>query len=126
VDHAFGIRVSESLGKLRHDSYLVQKREGNFLFNDGFERLPLEQLHDEIRNARLVAAFMQRDDVLVAETSGGADLASEPLEELRVGFGGEYFDRDGPLHIRIVAAIDAAKTAPSEFGLDRIFADPGN
>jgi hypothetical protein len=46
------------------------------------QRLPLEQLHHDVRAAEVVADVVDRADVGVVERGGDARLALEPLERL--------------------------------------------
>ena len=126
VDHSLRVRIRQPFGNLRHDPNLVEQRYRFAVLDDGFQRLSFEQLHHEIRNARLLAAFEQRHDVLVPQISGGADLDLEALQKLGIRFSSEDFDSDGALYVRIVGAIHPAKSTAAEFRLDSVLGNFGN
>ena len=80
------------------------------------QRLPLQQLHDQVVHAVLVPDVVERADVGVVERRSGAGFALEARLELG-GIGerlGEHLDRHLPVEAGVPRAIDLAHAACSE------------
>ena len=85
----------------------------------------LPVLHDEKRDALLLADVIERADVGMIELRDDARFPMEALAELRVGgeLVGLDFDRDNPIQPRIARAIDLAHAAGGVKTLDPIRAE---
>ena len=83
------------------------------------ERVALEELDGDVRDALMVADIVNREDVGVRQRGDRTGLAIEPLAHGRVGqrAGGHGLDRDLPPQPRVVRAIHLAHPAAAD-GLD--------
>ena len=59
------MRVAQAFADLAHDFELFQQREWVIFFDDPLEALPVQELHDDIRVAIVLAEIVDGDDVLV-------------------------------------------------------------
>ena len=86
------------------------------------ERLPLDQLHDEIRGSAFGSDVVQRADVRVGERGDDLRLALEPLPHLVVAreTRRKHLDRDVPPEPRVPRAPDLAHPARAEEGEDLV------
>ena len=91
------------------------------------DRLPVEVLHDEIVEARVVADVVDAADVRVLEARDRFGLAFEPLAHVgRDRFGaGDDLDGDEPIEARIARAVDLAHAALAERIDDLVRSEPG-
>ena len=87
MHHAFGMGIGQALGDLRHDADFVQQAEGPALLNDLLERVAFQKLHHQVKLAVFLSASVDGDDVLVPESSRGADFHLEALEQIGIAFG---------------------------------------
>ena len=62
----------------------------------------------------------------MVEGGGGARLAIEPLQELRVRAGAQDLDGDGAAQSRVAGAVDLAHAARSQAVDDFVGADAGS
>ena len=76
----------------------------------------LEQFHDEVRRAGLIANVVQRADVRMRQLRDGASFAIESRPKLRVcrEVGGQDFDRNRPVETRVSRTIDLSHAARAE------------
>src|SRR5262249_8271276 len=77
------------------------------------ERLPLDQLHDEVRGPLLLPDVVERADVRMVEAGDGPRLALEPRSDLGVRreVRGKHLHRDDAIEARVARAVDLAHTA---------------
>src|SRR5262249_8718550 len=114
-----------------HDARLVRVREAGADFFDQLEfaidrqrwtepedldeRLAAHVLHGDERKAVLFTDVVDRDDVRMAQASGGARLARKPIAELcRVEILLEHLDGHGATDARIPRTVERARAALGE------------
>jgi len=97
VDHALLVRVLDRLADGDEQLQAVAETEP-VLFAEPRDRHPLDQLHDEVRQARGRRAGVEHPrDVRVVHQGEGLALGLEPGEHgLRVHTGPDDLERDGP------------------------------
>jgi hypothetical protein len=108
-----GRECARDLEDDRHD---VGDRLGPFPASPGAERLALDQLHDEKRDALRVADVVHRADLRVVQARDDARLAVEPLAESRIGgqYGRQHLERHRSIEPRVPPAVHVAHTACAE------------
>ena len=86
------------------------------------ERLPLEELHDEVRNPVRLADVVDRADVRVVEGRGGLRLPREPRADRRIGepVPANELERDRSLEAHVGRAEDFAHSALPERAVDAV------
>jgi hypothetical protein len=83
----------------------------------------LEQFHDDVGNAFVLAEIVNGNDVGVPEASRGGRLVSEPRKHPGVAVGDQSLDGDLAPYGRVEAAKDASETAVPKLGQDFVSAD---
>ena len=94
-------------------------RQGPRLRENGGERPPVDEFHDDEVRALVLAPVEDRHDVRVGEVGGGLGLPPEALDEVPVDreLGEEHLERDrtieqavvGPVHLRHAPAGDEVR-----------------
>ncbi len=86
------------------------------------ERAALEELHRDVVGAVELAAVEDLDDVGVLQAGGGARLAAEALDELRVGGEAavEDLQRDLAAELGVLGAVDVGHAAAADALDDRV------
>jgi len=74
-----GISRLEQRSDLLGDAERVVQGELTLAIEAGAERPSLDKRHDEIETAAGLAGVVEREDVRMAESGDGRDLAQEPL-----------------------------------------------
>src|SRR5690349_25153389 len=116
MDDAARVGCRERIGYLQCTSKRIINGEGAALKASG-QRLPLNELHDEITRADVV----ERVDTGMVKSGNGASFAFKTIGETLQ----THLDSDGPVQPRIDRAIDLAHAAGAENGLDFIRTDQG-
>ena len=75
-----------------------------------FEGRPLQKLHDDVGPAEVLAEIMDRADVGVIESRGGARFSLEPFQSRRVlsDLKGQKLDRDRAPEANVLGAEELA------------------
>src|SRR5215218_5207625 len=122
VDITSSVGVVEGATDLLKQLGHVVGMEGGVGGDDGFQRLPAHELHDDEGRAVILADVIDIDDVRVGEGSGGARLAFETSAE--AGIGGELRPRRLDGHVateeEIVTEIDDRHAALAEAAADAV------
>ena len=86
----------ERAGDAGPDARGLARRQRAAPAEDGREVLAVDQLHDDVRAARVLAVVVDRDDVRVAQRGGGLGLLAEARREVGVAqvLGAEELERD--------------------------------
>jgi hypothetical protein len=124
MDDAGPMRGRQRVGHLNRDGQRLGDRERAFR-NPRLERLAVEILDDEKREALVFADVVERADVRVLERRDQPRLALEALAELRVGGERRRQDLQGDdaIETRVVGSIDLAHSALPERREDLIGAE---
>ena len=106
---------------------LGERKSGAVRPEPFFERLALEQLHDEIRRPGLFANVVQRADVRMGELRDRAGLTIEAFAELRIGRERlrKDFDRDRAIEPRVAGFVHLAHAAGPKGGHNLVRAEAG-
>jgi hypothetical protein len=94
VDDAGRVGLGEAVGRLGSDLEQAPRRKRPALLGeqDLAQRLPVDQLHHDVGQARGLADLVDRDDVRVVERRGGPCLLGEAAEP--GGVGGEALGQE--------------------------------
>ena len=89
------------------------------------QRAPLDVLHRDVRRPVVLEVVVHGHDVRVAERTGHARLAHEPLRERGVGRveGSELLQRDEPVQVALAREVDRRHAAAPELAEDLVAAD---
>ena len=109
MDHAVAVRAIERVGDLDRvaDTSLGRQRAA---CEPRGQRLALEELHDQVGDAVLLAEVVQDADVRMVQRADDAGFAIEALAELRVG--GELRRQDLDRDVRSRRVSTARYTCP--------------
>jgi hypothetical protein len=90
------------------------------------EGLALQQFHDQVRTAFVLSDVVNRADVGVIQSRGGAGFPLETLQGLAIGgkLVGEEFQSDGAAQARIFGLVDFAHAARADERDDLVGAEP--
>jgi hypothetical protein len=128
------VHDSQSMGRTQGIQHLPDDRHRDRRGEpaDSLQRLTeafaIDIFHRQERVALVHREIVQRDDVRVAATAGGAGLVTEPRQEVLAvlaiqQIGADQFDRDCPSDVWIFGLVYDAHGAASEFALHQITAD---
>ncbi len=123
MDDAERVRFGDRLARLQHEVHRLVGRKLALLREQRREIAALEVLHDHVRRAALELADVgDAGDVLALDLHGGARLALEAREGLRVGerLRQEEFQRDLLVELDVVRRDDDAHPANAEDALDAV------
>ena len=84
MNNSGAVRATKSVGHLHHDADLLQQWHGLAACNDLVEILAFHQLHHDVRQAVIVPEIVDRDNVLVPESSSCRSFVFEAGEELTI------------------------------------------
>ena len=89
------------------------------------QRAPLDVLHRDVRRPVVLEVVVHGHDVRVAERTGHARLAHEPLRERGVGRveGSELLQRDEPVQVALAREVDRRHAAAPQLAEDLVAAD---
>ena len=126
VDDSLSVRLVERVRDLDSEAKHLLRREsspGEAIL----ERLPLEELHDEVLDPAFAPDVVERADMRVRKLRDRAGLALEALAHL---FGGgetfrKDFDRDASIEAGVARPVDLAHAARSEQREDLVRPQPG-
>ena len=112
VDDPAFVRLVERIRDLDAEAEHLLRRERS-LFEPLGERLPFEELHDEVLDAVGVADVVEGADVRMRELGDRFRLALEAGLEVRVRreVGREDFHRDGAPEPRVIRPVDLSHAA---------------
>ena len=124
VDDALGMGGDERIGHLGADPEHVRHRELPALHQLP-ERAALEQLHDQVGLAVLLADVVDGADVRMTQPRGRAGLALEPLAALRVvgEIPGQHLERDRAVEPRVARPVDLPHPACAQRSGDSVGAE---
>ena len=124
VHHVVGVRVVQPVGSLGADLQDAGKGKGFLLLEEGFEVRPLQQFHDDVGSAPLLAQVVDGDDVHMVEVGRGAGLHVKPLAEVGVvgELAGHGLDGHFPVQDRVEGLVDDAHGAPADDPVQIVFA----
>ena len=71
------------------------------------------------------AKLVDRDDVGMAQISGGAGFLLKPFNQVGVVDRGEYLNGNWTLYVRIEGLVDPAEPAPADLGFNLVPANGG-
>ena len=116
------VRVGEGARDLDEHLSDLSRRQRAARREDGGERLPPQELHDEVDHAAGLADAVDRDDPRVLELGRRAGFALEPLDELLVEGERERqdLDRDFALELFLPRLEDDRHAAPPELVEDLV------
>src|SRR5262249_8018110 len=117
------VSAMQAVGHLQHNAGFLQKGERSFLADDLLEVFSFQKLHHDIRQSFVIAEIINGDDVSVSQVAGSRGFVLKAGKETLVSGSRQHFDRNQPAYRRIVGAIYASETAPTQLGLDLIFSD---
>ncbi len=125
MDEALRLRGREATRGLLHVADGAPPGERALALEELAEVAALDELHDEVRSALLLAREEDRDDVLVRDPGRRARLAHEAPRRALVlpEEGREHLDRDGPVERVVVALVDDAHAALAEAAEDAVRAE---
>ena len=86
------------------------------------QRLPLDQLHHDVRLAVLLADLMHRGNVRVTQSRGAAGLVEELAARVVVGVR-QHLDGDGPLELGVEGAVHRSHPTLTEARFNPIRAE---
>jgi hypothetical protein len=123
VNDPLSVGVTEGATDLAEEGLHHGNREWTQLLDDGIERGPLDQLHHEEEHPLHFANRIDRDDIGVAQGSGGARLALEALHHaLAIDQPRSHdLDRHFAVERQIMRQIDGRHAALAELPRDVIF-----
>ena len=109
------VRLVQRVGDLDAEAERLRERQ-RALAEPVRERLALEQLHDEVLRAVLVADVVERADVRMRELRDRLRLPLEPLANLGGGrqMLRQHLDRDGALEPRVPRLVDLSHPPGAE------------
>ena len=122
VDDPFLVRRGQPQGHLQAVLDGFPRRQRLSRLQLVAERLPLQQLRDEIRKLRVLADVVDGDDVGMAEHAGRARLDLESADEIAVAGErfGEHLDRYVSPQPRVAGAIHDAHRSRAELTDDLV------
>src|SRR5262249_45060491 len=128
VDDAVGVDGGQGLGDLAGQAEgRLRGAEAALGAEPGGERLPLDEGHDDVGDAVLLADVVDGADVGVADGGGGAGLAEEAAAGHLRGLAGvvaaRHLDGDGALQLRVERLVDDSHAAGAERLEDDVPAD---
>ncbi len=115
MDDAVAVRLVERIGDLAREIDRLSARQRSLL-ESVRQRLALEVLHDEVRDACRFPNVIERADVRVIERRDALRFALEPCTKLGIGRerGRQHFHGDGALEARVTRLIDLAHAAGAD------------
>ena len=121
VDEAPRVGRGERPGDGRADARDLARRQRAAPAQDGREVLAVDQLHDDVRAARVLAVVVDGDDVRVAERRRRLGLLPEARRELRVAqvLGAQELERDVATEPGVVRAVDRRHPADPSSSISR-------
>ncbi len=124
VDDPAAVRRRQAAGDL-HRVFDRLARRQRPVGHQLLQRLPLEQLLDQVRLPVVDAEVVDREDVGVVQRAGGARLVLEAAQALRVGGEhlGQHLDGDVAVQPPVARAIHLAHPAGSEGSGDLVGSD---
>ncbi|XXU28538.1 hypothetical protein WMF36_05605 [Sorangium sp. So ce887] len=120
------VRLGDPIAGLQDEQHGVVDRQRTLLADEVPQVAALEVLQDHVRRARLRAAdVVDPGHVVAPETSRGARLAHETLEQLRLLGRGRQEELDGEqlAELEVAGRDDEAHAAFSEHALDPVLAE---
>ena len=116
VDEASGVCGGEGPGDAGPDPRDLARRQRAAPAQDRGEVLPVDQLHDDVRAAGVLAEVVDRDDVGVAERGGRLGLLPEARREVGVAqvLRTEQLERDVATELGIGGAVDGRHPAAAQ------------
>ena len=113
MDNPVSMRIGKAGRNLYHDLDFVPQRERFAAFNDMLQVLAFEQLHDDKRQAVLLAEIVDRYDIGVTQPPGRGRFIPEPGEHRCVVIYRQGLDRHQTIQRGILGAVDLSEsTAP--------------
>ena len=119
MDDAGGVGGGERIGGLHGDAEAVEQFHAGA--RDEFvERLPVDELHDDVVAAGVFVDLVDGDDVGVVQRRGSFGFLDEAGAAFGVGelTAGEELDGDGAVKARVAGLVDDAHAAFADFGED--------
>ena len=115
MDDAGLVRMRQTRADLFDQLHLPQHGQGRTQPQHVGKGFAADVLHRDEGQALVLTDVEDRDDIGVAETSGGGRLAREAVPKLRsVEFRSELFDGHVPADARVAGAIESAHPAPTD------------
>ncbi len=123
VDEASGVGGCEGPCDAAPDPRDLARRQRAASAQDGGEVLPVDQLHDDVRAAGVLAEVVDRDDVGVAQRGRRLGLLPEARREVGVAqvLGAEKLERDVATELGIGGTVDGRHPATAQ-QLDQVVA----
>src|SRR5207248_3343339 len=110
-----------------HHAGRLAPRQSAVFFEPALDTAAGDELHDEVIHVLVLVDLVNGDDMRMIETSDGAGLAQEALDN--GGMSGivrrQHLDRDGSAQERIEGFVDDAIAALPEFRHETILAEIG-
>ena len=126
MDNTVLVSVAQALGHLLGDVHRFGEAD-RALFHPGAELGSLQKLHRHVGDLALLAEIVDRDDLRMAEPSGGLGFEEEARLVFRVR--GRIFrendglERDGAVESGVFALVDDPHRAAAEFARDFVAAE---
>src|SRR5262245_59784818 len=123
------MRESQGVGGLAHQIKPEAERPSLRIFTSWLkqraQRAIREQLHSQVKAARLLAEIVDLNDMLVLEARNRAGLLAETYLERRVECQSWVHQLEGgkAVEVDVAWAVDLAHAAASEQGLDPVVTD---
>ena len=127
MQDAVRVGVGEAARHLVRDAQGLVERQGPLLEPSG-QRLPAQELHDEVRPGRASAHVVKGDDVGVVELRDRLGLLLDPLgRELATrAVRAQGLERHVAPQLRIEGLVDRTEAPPPDLGPDLETTDPGS
>jgi hypothetical protein len=122
VDDAQRVGLGQRLAGLHHVARRVADRQGSALADQPSQIAPVEQLHDEVRDAVLDPGVEDPHGVLAAQAHGGAGLAFEARRGARARRPQQELDGQRLVQVQVCRADDNPHATATELGVDAVLA----
>jgi len=84
------------------------------------ERTAFDVLRDDIRERTVLADLVNRADIRMVESRGGARFGERRRDVIALQCAGDHLDGHRPLQVRITGAIDGAHATGADAVLDQV------
>ena len=126
MDELHLVGIPGARAELFHPSQLVRERDRVLAADEAGECFASDILHDDEWLRVVFAEVVDRNDIGMAERSGGARLARESLARVgQIEIAGEYLDRDHSTENGVVGDVYRTHAPSTESSLDFVPPDLG-
>ena len=128
MDQAEIMSGGQALSHFPADAQRLRQGQNRFTFQPGIERLSLQELHGQVRNAAILADLKNRDDMMVLDGRGRSGLAQKTLLGRDAGGDARQHRLDGhhALQSRILGLVDDPHAAGAKDLQHAVLPQPAN